>query len=274
MANLLNIKDKIEPEKIIKIVPFKKDIRKTTAHKHNNYFEIIYLSQGSGTHYIDSTQFEITPPVMYFIRKEQVHFWELNTEPEGFVIIIKKPFIEKSLDDELKALFSRLGSQSCLLLQEHSTIQTIFELLCSESTQHDEGSLHIIEGLLKALLSKVLQIAAPAINEVELRSDLYQSFLALLQNSNVIKNSVQHYAKNLNTSPQNLNAACRKAVDQSATEVLEGFIINEAKRLLQYSSGTVSEIAYSLNFIDASHFVKYFKRVTGLTPQSFRQTPE
>lgn len=74
MSRQLQTKDKIEPESSIKIAPFKKDIRNTTAHKHNNCFEIIYLSRGSGFHYIHSRRFAVKPPVMYFIRKEQVHY--------------------------------------------------------------------------------------------------------------------------------------------------------------------------------------------------------
>jgi len=110
MANQLQIKDKIETDKSIKITPFKKEIRKTAPHKHNNYFEIIYLSEGSGFHYIDSRKYEVDPPVMYFIRREQVHYWELNSEPDGFAVIIRKSFIERSLDDELKSLFTKISS--------------------------------------------------------------------------------------------------------------------------------------------------------------------
>ena len=85
-----------------------------------------------------------------------------------------------------------------------------------------------------------------------------------------IKNNVAHYAGLLNTTPQNLNATCRKAVNQPAAEVLADYIISEAKRLLIYTNNTVSEIAFELNFNDPSHFVKYFKRYTGLTPKAFR----
>ncbi|MGH2565351.1 MAG: helix-turn-helix domain-containing protein, partial [Ginsengibacter sp.] len=36
------------------------------------------------------------------------------------------------------------------------------------------------------------------------------------------------------------------------------------------TDNTVSEIAFQLNFTDSSHFVKYFKRYTAKTPQTFR----
>jgi AraC family transcriptional activator of pobA len=274
MSEKLQIKNKIEEEKSIKIAPFKKGIRNTTPHKHNNYFEIIYLSDSSGYHYIDSRKYEVKPPVIFFIRKEQVHYWELEKESSGYVIIIKKSFIDKSLDSELKSLVTKISSQSSLYVKDNTVIDNLFSLLTTESDIQSEHSFHIIEGLLKALLGKILEVSKPVINKKEIKSGLYQSFLALLHTGQAVKNTVHYYAEKLNTSPQNLNASCRKAIEQSATEVLQEFLISEAKRLLHYTQNTVTEIAFLLDFKDASHFVKYFKRVTGQTPQVFRRLSE
>ena len=222
----IDIKDKTQPKEDIKIAPFKKDIRKTSPHKHNNYFEIIYLSAGSGFHTIDSRKFSVEPPVIFFVRKDQTHHFDLEGEPEGFVALIKRSFVQKSLDNELKLLLTKLSQQQCLIISDNTTIHRIFQLLAEEYIVNSEHSFHIIEGLLKALLGKVLEIAKPIIRSSEIRSDLYQSFLELLQSGTLVKNAVHYYAEQLNTSPQNLNAACRKAVNQSATEVLAEFIIS------------------------------------------------
>ncbi|MEO8766274.1 MAG: helix-turn-helix transcriptional regulator [Ginsengibacter sp.] len=270
MPSQLIIKDKIETEKVIKVAPFKKDIRKTTPHKHNNYFEIIYLSKGSGYHYIDAGKYAVVPPVMYFVRQDQVHFWELETEPEGFVVIIKKSFIEKSLDKELKSLLTKITKQCCLQTPDNRTIEQILQLLTEENKNNDESAFTITEGLLKSLLAKILQVSKPVINKAEVKSDLYHSFTELLSEANGTKYKVGFYAEKLNTSPQNINAACRKAVNQTAADVLSGFVLSEAKRLLLYTDNTISEIAFAIKFTDPSHFVKYFKKFVSSTPQSFR----
>jgi AraC-like DNA-binding protein len=232
------------------------------------------LSAGSGYHSIDSRKYQVTPPIIFFVRKEQAHDFDLEGEPEGFVIIIKKAFIEKSLDNELKILLTKISSLTCLSIDDSATIHHLFELLIRENEIRNDNSFHIVEGLLKALLAKVLEVAKPLINTSELRSDYYQYFLSLLSAQGAIKNSVHYYAEQLNTSPQNLNAACRKAVNKSAAEVLAESIISEAKRLLHYTNNTVSEIAFMLDFKDASHFVKYFKRTTGQTPHTYRKSGE
>ena len=46
--------------------------------------------------------------------------------------------------------------------------------------------------------------------------------------------------------------------------------MTNAKIMLKYSSKQVAEIAYALEFPNASFFCKYFKHATGLTPQEYR----
>ncbi|MBC9934927.1 AraC family transcriptional regulator [Chitinophaga qingshengii] len=271
MVTKLQIKDKSESGKSIKIAPFKKEIRKTTPHKHNNYFEILYLSQGSGQHFIDSRKFEVAPPVMYFIRKDQVHYWELDSEPDGFVIIIKKSFIEDSLDSELKALMTQISRESCIYPEQTAAVHSLFELLTQTNKREGKYAFHIIEGLLKALLALVLEDVKPMAGKMETSANLYHSFLALLNSEQTVKNKVHYYAEQLSTSPQNLSAACRKAVNQPAEDILAEFIVSEAKRQLIYTDNTIAEISFVLDFHDPSHFVKYFKRKTGQTPLAFRK---
>lgn len=270
MAEKLQIKNKIEPDKLIKVSPFRKEIRKTTPHTHHSYFEIIYLSEGSGIHHIDSRSYPVSPPLLYFVRREQVHFWELDTEPDGFVLILKKGFVDRSLDKEMKSLLIKVSKYSCVKVTEPDAVHSLFSLLCNESSYSHEYSFQITEGLLKSLLAKVLEMALPQKEQLQNKS-LYDSFCELLENEDTVRNKVSHYAKILNTSPQNLNTACRKSASQSAAEVLSDHILAQAKRLLVYTNNSVTEIAANLDFSDTSHFVKYFKRLTGFTPLAYRK---
>lgn len=267
----LQIKNKIESNKFIKISRFRKEIRVTEPHKHHNYFEIIYLSKGSGNHYIDNISYKVETPVLFFIRKEQVHNWELFSEPDGFVLIIKKNFIDHSLDLELKKLFVLISSFSKIHVANSKTIENIFNALLEENTKTSSKTNIISEALLKALLAKINELAVLQIENYNPKSDMYLAFLNLLNSSESLRNNVAYYANLLNTSPQNLNAICKKTTNKTASEIISEFIISEAKRLLIYTSITVNEIAFKLNFTDASHFIKYFKRATNQTPTQFKK---
>ncbi|HEY4935231.1 MAG TPA: helix-turn-helix domain-containing protein [Puia sp.] len=272
MSLNLHIKDKSEDKRFLKAASFRKNTRKTEPHKHSNYFEIIYLTRGKGYHSIDNKKYEVNPPVLFFIRHEQVHHWDLDeeTEPEGFVLILKKLFFEKSLDRELKQLLGRISKLSCAYLEESPVITKLFELLVSENVTERESSFAFSEGVLKALFVKIIEVASPFVDRSNHHTELYQSFTELLIQDHPKKNKISYYAGLLNTTPQNLNTVCRKAADRSAADVLAESLIDEAKRLLAYTDNTISEISFSLSFKDPSHFIKYFKRHTSFTPQGFR----
>jgi len=148
----------------------------------------------------------------------------------------------------------------------------LFELLCAENKRSHDLSFLLKEGLLKALLAKILTYSNPVQHKSSGSSDVFNAFYELLASGENRQNKVADYAKRLHTTPQNLNAICRREVNQSAGDLLREFIIVEAKRLLIYTSKTSAEIAFDLGFSDPSHFVKYFKKVVGSTPQQFRNT--
>jgi AraC-like DNA-binding protein len=271
MNNSIHINNKIQEDKVLKASAFKKEIRVTRPHKHSSYFEIIYLSKGTGAHYIDSQRHEVVPESIFFVRKEQIHYWELTSEPDGYVVIIKKGFVDQSLDKEIKSLLYQLSKTPVLHLKQTGSINKLFDILVDEASIDENSSNRVIEGLLKALLAKILAEGQyPYSDNKQIEKGLCHDFCELLNHEKTLQNSVAYYAGKLNTSPQNLNLACKKEMNTTASNVLGEFIINEAKRLLVYTDNTVAEIAFILNFNDASHFVKYFKRFTSHTPQNYR----
>jgi AraC family transcriptional activator of pobA len=266
----ISVKNKIQEGKVLKVSSFKKDVRVTKPHKHNSYFEIIYLSQGSGFHYVDAQCYEVIPQSVFFVRKEQIHYWDLTSEPEGFVVIIKKKLIDQSIDKEIKSLLYQLSKTTVLHLKQTGSINKLLEILIDEGALEGNSPV-LIEGLLKALLAKTLHEGKQTFtNRREIEKGLYHNFRDMLSQEKVLQNSVSYYAERLNTSPQNLNLACKKEISASASIVISEFIISEAQRLLIYTDSTVAQIAFILNFNDPSHFIKYFKRFAATTPQKYR----
>jgi AraC family transcriptional activator of pobA len=266
----LPIKDKSGGRSPIKIAPFKSSIRRTEPHRHHGYFELIYLTAGAGVHVIDERHYAVAAPTLFVIRRDQVHCWDLATPGEGYVLIVRKELVDGLTDSELRSLFAAISKHNCLLLEDGQAVARLFAVLLEEMPAGRETVSDVALWVLKALLGVLMEKAKPILQPFRESDGLYEQFLRLLDEGVLLKRTVSHYAGLLHTTPQNLNNACRKAVDRSATEVLEDFLISEARRLLLYTAGTVAEISFALDFKDPSHFVKYFKRLTGQTPRSFR----
>jgi len=269
--NLIHVKTKIDYHQHLKIAEFRKDIRTTAPHKHNSYVELIFLTGGSGTHTIDGKCYRVVPPVLFVVRKEQVHHWELTGNPEGYVLILKKQYVDDSQDKALRDLLAKVIAHTYLPIGPSRSFPLFFALLLESWRENHTHQSVVTDGLLKALLGSILRHAEPSRQHVQASTDLYRRYEEMLRQTETLRNSVAHYAAQLNTSPQNLNALCRKAAGQSAAMVLASHMISEAKRLLHYTDVTVNEIATRFDFADSSHFIKYFKRHTGTTPQAFRR---
>ncbi|WP_212095923.1 helix-turn-helix domain-containing protein, partial [Bacteroides pyogenes] len=78
------------------------------------------------------------------------------------------------------------------------------------------------------------------------------------------------YAGLLGISLQHLSTTVKAVTGKTVSETIAYVIIMDAKAKLKGSDMTIKEIAYSLNFSNASFFGKYFKRHVGMTPLQFR----
>jgi AraC family transcriptional activator of pobA len=261
--------DKTAPEQSIKIAPFDPNKRQTKPHKHHNYLEIIVLFNSKGQHVIDNEVYKIDKPIVFTVRKEQVHFWDLAPNPEGVVIIIKNTFINQCEDPIIKNLLHQLAFHQCFVPSETESFALLADILV-EAFNFSNKSIHYKEGLLKAFLSELLQTSVDYTPTHISRNSIFNQFIELIQSKSVQSITVNDYAKALHTTPQNLTQICKKQQNQTATEIINEAIINETVRLLYYSNNSISEIGTELGFKDTSHFVKFFKRYKNTTPQKFR----
>ena len=265
MNKTIAIYSKIPAVTSIKIEPFDVNKRYTKPHRHNKYIELVYFKQGFGHHYMDSDCYKIEPPTVFLIRNNQVHHWEIETIPEGYVIIVKEDFLEKTIDKHINQQFFWLNKEQMIALKPDATIDALFEVLCVEMKQKNIQK-EVVEGSLKALLAKIISYSNSS--KSLMAGDKSLHFESLLKQE--LRNEVSFYANLLNISTQNLNVICRKNFSKTASQVIASHIIDEAKRQLLYTNGSISEIAYNLDFKDVSHFVKYFKRHTGNTPLGYK----
>jgi AraC family transcriptional regulator, transcriptional activator of pobA len=268
MPSDIAVKNKLDGEQPFKISRFKEVIKRTKTHKHEGYFELIYLSEGAGFHWIDTEKIQITPPAVFFL-SGQLHYWEMTATPKGYVMLFRENFfIQKSLINLVHSLENTLVVHP----SPADNLDFVFEEMEKEYRNPSRNSAELIQGYLQVVFVKLLR-HKEATNIAGLSGGypLFRQFQQFIRNTNPVSNlKVNEVADYLAISPQNLNAVCRKASGKSASELIIEQVILEAKRYLLHSDKNISEIGLALNFTDPSHFVKYFKKNAGETPQAFR----
>lgn len=266
----IQIKDKMDERSTFKVARFRKDIRTTAAHKHKNYLEIIYLKSATGIHQIDDQKFEIKPSTLFVIRKEQVHCWDLKSEPIGYVLILRNSLLVEGMDSEMRSLFKSVSAINCNYLQDAGAIEMLFELMITSIDSKDQNNSSYLNGLLKSVLARMAMVSSATEQPQSFNHHVFGRLNELVSSEFELYNNVNFFAKKLNCTPQNLNAICRRELNISASQFIAKRIISEAKRLLIYSNLSISEIGNQLHFKDSSHFSKFFKKHTDTTPKAFR----
>ena len=79
------------------------------------------------------------------------------------------------------------------------------------------------------------------------------------------------YAAKLSMTPDRLNDHVKRATGVTAGHLIRQRVLTEAKRQLVFTNQAIHEIAYDLAFSDPSHFTRFFRKQTGMTPQAFRE---
>ena len=74
----------------------------------------------------------------------------------------------------------------------------------------------------------------------------------------------------LNLSTYQLNAITKTTLGKTCSDLINEYIILESKRYLLATSNQVNQIAYHLGYEDVSYFIRFFKKHTGYSPETFR----
>lgn len=83
---------------------------------------------------------------------------------------------------------------------------------------------------------------------------------------------VSDMAGNFCVNADYLSSLFHKSTGKTITRYVLEEKVKAAKSMLIYTSNTLQEIAFVLNFSSQSHFSTVFRKFTGLTPKEYRDT--
>lgn len=261
-----------------KLIPLEKKTEYDTsvAHRHN-YYEIFFFEQGGGIHDIDFSTFKIANNSVHYVSPGQVHRVERELGSYGYVILFSREFYYMNLNNKnilYELPFLNNNSPKPLLNLSQESFAELFALARSmEKEYHSTNSLReeVIRSYLNILFAQSARLFSEEGFKEELQNELFQRFRILLENNFKQWHKVSDYAAGLNVTEKYLSDYMRKAVGQTALDLIHDRIVLEAKRLLRYSEHSVKEIAHFLNYDDPSHFSKFFRNRAHVSPNDFRE---
>ncbi|MCY1719077.1 AraC family transcriptional regulator [Prolixibacteraceae bacterium Z1-6] len=247
-------------------------------HRHD-FFEVLYLSKGSGFHVIDGNKYEIKPPCVFFMSPGQAHKIEVSHDIEGYIFIFTADFylINKSNQNrliEFPFFFTIRQDNPPLILAKSSDIdflESLFKKGIAELQKGKEFSIELLRSLLDVILTSSASLYKSDENILKGKGHIVVKRFFQLVEENYDKNlTVAEYASKMALTPNHLTQTVTQLTGKTSSQIIKSKQILEIKRLLVHTNLSVTEISQRLNFPDQSYFAKFFKREVGMSPLQYR----
>ena len=248
-------------------------------HRHD-FFEVLYLSKGSGFHVIDSNKYNIVPPCVFFMSPGQAHKIEFSGDIEGYIFIFTAEFylINQTNQNrliEFPFFFTIRQDNPPLEFTSSSDvdfIESLFRKAISETEKGNNYSVDLLCSVLDLILTSCSVLYKSGENAMQKGRGHFvvKKFFQEVE-ENYHKNlTVSEYAERLAITPNHLTQTVTELTGKTSLQIIKSKQLLEIKRLLVHSNLGISEIAHRLNFSDQSYFTKFFKRETGISPLQYR----
>lgn len=228
------------------------------------------------------SRFDHTQGTLSFFKPRQaIEFQQTKSEDRGFILAFHEDFLLNTpLFDPIKRFgFFDYDVRESLHISdaEKAVVWQHFYLMEAEYlANEDEFSRELIVAQLQSLFFHAKRFyKRQFLHRQPLNSSLFARFQQALT-ANYADLSAEYRLPNVSAiadklalSPKYLSDLLKAETGKTAQEHIHLFIVNEAKNLLKRPELNVSEVAYRLGFEYNSHFTKFFKSKTGMSPSAF-----
>ena len=246
----------------------------SAPHRHQ-YYEIVFFDEGEGLHEIDFVPHQVKAPAIHFLPVGKVHRVGMNLPYAGFSLLFSAAFFpqESQLLGQMP-FFQHQNPYPILSPNEHEYTQIkawLMEIKAAWQGNPADKWDWIRTHLSLILLQSKRLYHYKGLQIHSHKSEMIQQFLDLIEKHHLEHWLLKQYADNLCISEPYLNVLCKKECSMSASQLIQERMVQAAKRKLVYTSDTVKEIAFSLNFSDPSYFIRFFKKQVGSSPNAYRE---
>jgi two-component system response regulator YesN len=124
---------------------------------------------------------------------------------------------------------------------------------------------------LSTLLTIIIQKIVELMNAQKPPHKTIEHVMALIKEKYMTNLTLKSIAEEVFISPSHLSTLFRQEMGINFLDCLHQFRIEKAKQLLKEESGKIYIVAKQVGYYDESHFVRMFKKWTGMLPSQYKK---
>ncbi|NER19130.1 helix-turn-helix domain-containing protein [Spongiivirga citrea] len=263
------------------------DVWQMEPHNHN-FFEIIFIDEGSGYHTINDIRFKYKGKDIFLIAPEDVHHFEIEERTKFTYFKFTETLFthNKQLPERsqwLRRIEHILHNPNLMpgdIINNETDRELLWQihgLVVNEYVNDEPYSKHIISNTVSTILSIIARNIERNYKKsnpkyAKKRSRI-EEVLGYIR-TNVYEHDLMNtsdIASNFGMSPNSINALFKRETGDSIRRYIENYKMLLVQYRLRNTDQTIAEIAYELGFTDESHLTKVFKKHYQITPKVFKQ---
>ena len=251
-----------------------------------NYYSIITIDRGRGKYFLDRYAYETKPNTIYFTNPGHIKGFKIEELTTGFVITFAESFLKQYVREDIFNEFPFLIAEVVPpQYPQREILQEFFDLgerLIEEYQGSSDYKFKIIGSLMVVLLLKIKEKFWQTYNPLQddnssqitltFKRNLEQHYRDLRAGKVDTQYRVQDYARSQYLHPSYFSTVIKTRTGKSVNNWIAEKIIAEAQAFLSRSPISIQEVATQLGFKEPGHFSRFFKKHTGMSPSTFRDT--
>ncbi|MNL07146.1 HTH-type transcriptional activator RhaR [compost metagenome] len=258
---------------------FPKTVRK------NNFFELIYIVDGTGIQVINDNKFQYRKGNLFLVTPQDVHSFEILTPTKFFFLRFNEYYIKASSQNGQSEAVLRMEyilqnashRPGCILKNQidKPLIASLIENIISEKNNQQIYHQKIIEQIVNTIITIVARNIALKLpkNIKETTGEMVLEILHYIQENIYSPKELksEKISDHFNITLNYLGKYFKKQTGETLQEYIANYKLRLIEARLLNSDMRINEIADELNFSDESHLNKVFKKHKGMNPSEFRK---
>ncbi|MCB0495272.1 MAG: AraC family transcriptional regulator [Cyclobacteriaceae bacterium] len=251
------------------------------------YFSFVFVKDGKGNYTTDAQTFSYDSGTIYFTNPGHIKAFEIEEARDSYIITLTETFLRENVHpdifDEFPFLLAETVPPIFISSEAFKEFEAIYLQIYTEFQKSSNYKNRILGNLFVVLLLKIKEQFWQSYNPLEegdRNSQIVKSFKHLLEEQfkgltnpgSMYNYRVQDYADALHLHPNYLNNVIKSKTGKTVNDWISERLLSAAKALLKNTNLSSKEIGYRLGYSEATHFSRFFKKLTQLSPLEYRKS--